>query len=113
MKALRQYMSTVEQRGKKGRRAADAEAQPPERTLEERSAKRAKHGSRRAADDDGDGPAYEQNYGARAVPDEDPFYAEVVAAKAAKKQQKAAKAAEENAAQWAARTAAQDESPAG
>ena len=97
----------MEQRGKKGRRTADsADATAPPRTLEERAAKQARKGTRRARDDDGDGgdndgggDGGEGDGGgsrrARAdLPEEHSMYVQAVAKREGKKQAKAQAAQE-------------------
>ena len=95
MRALKQYMNSIEQRGggaggRKGaagkKRGADDDA--PQRTREERTAKMAKRSAAMASaagdDDDGGG-----GFGGRAVPEEDSFYREMEAQQRQRKEGKA------------------------
>jgi len=103
MRALRQYMNSIEQRGgqngKKKKRGGDEDA--PERSLDGRSTKLAQKEAARAAkaardaedDDEGGGGGKKRRRGAaEEVPDEDPYYAAIAEAgeqrKAAKAQRK-------------------------
>lgn len=105
MAALRQYMKTVEQRGKKGGRKGSADEQPPTRTLEERSAKQAKYNRTKASDENDND---DDMHSVRDIPEEDPFYKEVASAKMARRKEKAARAAEKEAGEWAERKASLD-----
>jgi len=96
MRALQQYMNTLEQRGKKGRRSADEDT--PRRDESVRAAKAQRRSAAEAAksraaagddfDEDGGGGG-----GGGGAHEEDPFYAQAAAESAAKRERKAAKKA--------------------
>ena len=117
MRALKQYMNSIEQRGgaNKGRsKRGGADDDAPQRTREDRSEKLAKRQARQQErDDEAAGGGDDDDYnaylssmdgggggkrgGKRAapVPDEDPFYAEMAAQQRQKKQSKADRRAAE------------------
>ena len=97
MRALQQYMNTLEQRGKKGRRSADEDT--PRRDESVRAAKAQRRSaaeaakSRAAAADDFDEDGGGGGGGGGGAHEEDPFYAQAAAESAAKRERKAAKKA--------------------